>query len=317
MLAGSIVRRGARRGLGTSRPPRRLRGLPALAGDPSPALAPLLAAQLVALSNLGAAMPPPEAAARLLGSALEGGAHFERRGTSLRGLLRQRVEALHGEFRGVPGPFELVEVGGHPGIARRGANEAWLGRLMLLNTPADRLAGALEAWEYPVPGFLDRTAPSRRRAAVHYRIAREALPEALARRAILVPEAGPSACVTLALHPGETRENAEIVAATRVADEAEALEPGAEAIEAALRALLPFGVESMVRLAAATRPVWDDDLALVDPPAGRGWPADVDTRCSSRPLVHALAREQVAALGVEGDLLLGWHAGDALTTDLA
>ncbi len=310
---GSVVRRGARHALARGGG-RRLRGLPALAADPPAELAPLLRAQLDALSNLGRAALPPEAAARLLGSVLEGGAFFERRGLTLRGLLRRRIEALHGEFRAIATPFEMVEVGGHPGIAGRGG-EAWLGRALLVNAPGARLAGALRGWDHEVPGFLDGPAPAERRAALQLRVARDALPEALARRAILVPEAGP--VVRLAVHPSEGDETVELVASTRVADDPDALEPGALAIEAAVRGLLPFGAESLRRSAAGPRPRWDDDAVLAEPAPERGWPAETELRRSARPPVHVLAREGVAALGVEGDLLLGCQAGDAIAAELA
>jgi hypothetical protein len=43
----------------------------------------------------------------------------------------------------------------------------------------------------------------------------------------------------------------------------------------------------------------------------------VDLRLLSKPPVYRLAREQVGVLGVEGDCLLGWRAGDAILADLA
>jgi hypothetical protein len=33
--------------------------------------------------------------------------------------------------------------------------------------------------------------------------------------------------------------------------------------------------------------------------------------------VHLLAREGLAALGLEGDVLLGWRAGDAIAAELS
>ncbi|MCU0670411.1 MAG: hypothetical protein MUF70_13835, partial [Myxococcota bacterium] len=62
---------------------------------------------------------------------------------------------------------------------------------------------------------------------------------------------------------------------------------------------------------------WDDDLALEDPPAGGGWPSEVDLRVLSKPPVYRLPREEVGVLGFEGDCLLGWRAGDAILADLA
>jgi hypothetical protein len=42
----------------------------------------------------------------------------------------------------------------------------------------------------------------------------------------------------------------------------------------------------------------------------------VDLRLVSRPAVYRLAREAVGVLGVEGDCLLGWRAGEAILADL-
>ena len=80
--------------------------------------------------------------------------------------------------------------------------------------------------------------------------------------------------------------------------------------------LMPFARGRMRRLAPLPRPRWDDDLALEDPAAGSGWPGDIDLRLLSRPPVYRLAREQVGVLGVEGDCLLGWRAGEAILAEL-
>ena len=40
-------------------------------------------------------------------------------------------------------------------------------------------------------------------------------------------------------------------------------------------------------------------------------------RASQRPPVYALDRRRVATLGTEGDLLLGWRAGELIAAELA
>jgi len=40
-------------------------------------------------------------------------------------------------------------------------------------------------------------------------------------------------------------------------------------------------------------------------------------RLSSRPPIFALERAWLGDLGFEGDLLLGWRAGDAIADELA
>jgi hypothetical protein len=79
---------------------------------------------------------------------------------------------------------------------------------------------------------------------------------------------------------------------------------------------MPFAEGRIGRVAAAPAPLWDDDFALADPEAGGGWPGDVEIRATSRPPVYVLPREHTASLGFEGDLLLGWRAGDAIRSEL-
>ena len=67
----------------------------------------------------------------------------------------------------------------------------------------------------------------------------------------------------------------------------------------------------------APRPRWDDDAWLEDPPRKLGWPTQIPLRVSSRPPVYRLDRAEVGGLGLEGDLLLGWRAGDAIASELA
>jgi hypothetical protein len=97
-------------------------------------------------------------------------------------------------------------------------------------------------------------------------------------------------------------------------------EPDLEArrteIEAALRSLMPFADERLERQ-AVPEARWDTDAWLSDPPPGGAWPAEIEPRLSSRPPLFSLERAGVAGLGVEGELLLGWRAGDAIAAELA
>jgi hypothetical protein len=88
-------------------------------------------------------------------------------------------------------------------------------------------------------------------------------------------------------------------------------------MEAAVRALLPFSERRLARVAEAPRPAWDDERVLGDPPGtGGGWPTEVEIRLATRAPVYALPREELAGLGAEGDLLLGWQAGDTIAAAL-
>jgi hypothetical protein len=80
---------------------------------------------------------------------------------------------------------------------------------------------------------------------------------------------------------------------------------------------MPFCGDELEQI-EVTPPQWDsDDGWLEDPPPGRGWPAEIDLRLSTRPPIYHLDRAAVAGLGLEGDLLLGWRGGDAIAAELA
>ncbi|MDJ0787166.1 MAG: FAD-binding protein [Myxococcota bacterium] len=303
-------------GAAAADPMRHLRGLPGELLEATPELAPVLAAELRALGDHAGAAPSPEARARLLGAALLGGGTFHEKGLGLRALLRERLQALHGEFRGLDAPFEFVRLGEHPGIARRGPGDAWLGRLVLVNAPPARLAAALESFDAPVPGFLkDAPAITHRRLKIHLRALREVVPEGMAERAILVGDpAEPDGPGTVALswHASQrgTRYR-EAVARVVVPDEPDAWEDAAERVETALARLMPFSANRFKRAPLADPPLWDDEGALADPDPGSAWPAPAPLR-AARDSVFVVPREAHAALGTEGDLLLGWRLGDAL-----
>jgi hypothetical protein len=322
LLAAPVVRSAGLRARARSvgqRPPRHARGLPAQAKDP--ALAAYLEAQVRALSQLAEQPPSPEARARLLGSALAGGAGFRDSSVSLHGLLRRRLEALHVERATLPGGFELVSMGAEAGVLPERSREAWVARSLVLNAPRGVLRAALEAGGHPVPSFLEEPLPTHRRLVRHWSVSTELLPEGMARRVICVPEPARPATggnvVTLAQHPDpRDPRRTDLVGSVVVRDDAEELAEGARRIEAALEGLAPFAV---ARLEPRPAPVarWDDAGALLDPPRGASWPCEVEIQASSKPRVYALAREGLAGLGLEGELLLGWRAGDLIRADLA
>jgi hypothetical protein len=326
MQEGPIVRRGALRSLPRGgvavRSRRHPRGLPDGVARPSPELAPFFEAQVHALSGLGERTPSPEARARLLGSGLAGGAAFSKPGASLRGLLRRRIENLHGEFRTLGCPFEIIELGAHPGIARIGPEDFWLGRAMLVNAPAALLAGALKGWDLEPPAFLAGPLPRQRKLSLHLRAQRDVVPEALARRAILVgdpaaPIVGTNA-IALGVHPSERGDHfAEVVASAFVEDEPARLAEATARIEESVRHLMPFSEGRISVSPGLPRPLWDDDSAVPAPRAGDGWPGEAEIRIPGRRPVFLLRREGVAGLGAEGDLLLGWRAGDAIRAELS
>jgi len=300
-------------------PLRHPRGLPACVASAPERLAALLAAQVRALSNLGASAPSPEARARLLGLALEGGARLAPGEGGLRGLLRRRIESLHGEFRSVSGAFRLIAAAQQPGVELGRSGEICVGRALVLNAPREALARAVG--EEPVPEPLHAPAPTRRRISVHFRLRSDALPEGMASRVIVVRELSQpmeaANVVTLRVFaPARPRDPLDLVASAVVASgDSEAL-AAETAIDAAVAQLLPFAAPSLERV-RARMPRWDVDDGLADPPPGGGWPGESEIRLGCRQPVYALERSVVASLGFDGDLLLGWRAGDAIAAELA
>jgi len=327
LLEAAIVRTsrlpGLGRGAASPRLPRHARGLPDEVSHPVAELATLFEAQVRALVHVASQTPPPEARARLLGGALEGGASFESAEESLLGLLRRRLQALHGEIRQLPGRFELVSVGELAGVAPAKSDDVWFGRALVLNTPLGPLTDWLTAPTPPglAPDFLPAAGALRRVGWVALQIESEVLPEGMARRVIRVgdptrPLLGAN-LLRIALFP-ERQEREVLAIASFLLPDAELeqdLELEHEVVEAVLE-LMPFARGRVRRLAPLPRPRWDDDLALEDPAPGSGWPGEVDLRLLSRPPVYRLAREQVGVLGVEGDCLLGWRAGEAILAEL-
>ena len=328
MEGSPVVKAGGLRGLARSgaRPSLHGRGLPVEASGAEETLGAILEAQVRALSNLGATTPPPEARARLLGLALAGGANFPTTELGLRELLLRRIRARHGEVRTLDRPFAFAVTGDDPALAIEGLNELWAGRTLIVNAPAARLGRQLEVWDRPVPAFLaEARPPGHRRVSVHLRCESPWVPEGMARALLRVGDPSRPAegtnVVAIARHPNPEPDDGgpivqDLVASAIVEDRPEARGAVEEEIEAALRDLMPFSEGHGERQTWA-EPGWDDDAALGDPARGEGWPGEIELRVSSRPPVQVLPREGVAALGLEGDLLLGWRAGDAVAADLA
>ncbi len=319
MLESPFVRVGRRIGLprGAASTGSHVRGLPAEVREPAPDLARVLDAQVDALSNLAIAQPPPEARARLLGVPLAGGAGFGDGPPWLHGLLRRRVEAVYGEFRTVAGRFDIVSVDQQPGLSIEHTNELWLGRALLVAAAPSAVASVLTA-DRP-PDFLAEARPRRRRLAVHLRTHRDVVPPGMCPRLVLTGEAAceglPGRTVSLTAYPdSQGGGEVDLVGRIRIADDEEESSAEQEVL-ARVGQLMPFS-EGGIALLEQRRPAWDDDGWLEDPVAGRSWPAESDLRVGGRVPVYRLDRAGVASLGLEGDLLLGWRAGDAISAEL-
>jgi hypothetical protein len=157
-----------------------------------------------------------------------------------------------------------------------------------------------------------------RRACILLRGRRSVLPEGMARRVVCVGDLGQSIdgtnVVTLCVH--SSSQGGEIVDLVGSAIVPQASTSAAEdAIEGVVRDLMPFS-EGVLRREPIQGVQWDEDWPG-DPMLGEGWPGDAEIRVSSRPPIYILPRESVASLGFEGDVLLGWRAGDVIRADVA
>jgi len=321
MLEAPLVRIGRRMGLGRAvGEGSHMRGLPAEARTADPYLALFLRAQARALCNLPSGVPGPECQARLLSTALGGGAGFRDGPPWLHGLLRKRIESLYGEFRSLEGEFRLVASANQPAVSVSKTGELWIGRILVVAAPCSAVAEAHGPGK--PPRFLDVQRQRKRRAVVHLRVRRDVIPSAMGSRLILLHEKEGSGKVptvtslTLFERPEERGWVDLVLRSTALegADEAANTEREARMVER-VRELLPFSEGALERI-PVQRPLWDDDDCLEEAPAAGHWPGQFDLRLHGRPPVYALDRARVAGLGLEGDLLLGWRGGDALKTEL-
>ncbi len=300
------------------------RGLPGEVSAATGDLRRILDSQTRVLSNLGESCPTPEAQARLLGLGLAGGAGFSDSPPWLVDLLRKRVTGLYGDFRTVSSDFEIVSVSGQPGIRVRQTGEIWLGRVLVLGAAPSALRDlARRSDGVESPSILERRVSRGYRASLLFRVPTSILPEGMGARLILPSRGELSPIVAITAFPSQSHPN-------RVDLVTRALLPNPDPkridaqiedlrkdIAARIRDLMPFCGDQLIQV-DVKRPQWDDDDGwLEDPPPGQGWPGDTDLRVSSRPPIYHLDRSAVAGLGLEGDLLLGWRAGDAIAAELA
>jgi len=288
----------------------------AVAGADS--LAAFCGAQLRALSDFAEREPPAAVRTRLLGAALGGAAETTEGHRWLRDLLDQRIASLYGEVRQLRGGFRLVSAGNQPAIEFERASEVCAGRALLINAPLPALRDAIT--EGPTPELLKGPAASHRRLSVHLRGPHRALPEGMASRVIWVGNlsakiSGTNVIRLRVFENADGRDPVDLVASAVVPIDA-AVDTARDEIEAGVASLFPLGREGWGRVAAQS-PLWDRDEFLADPRGEGGWSSGVPLRPISRIPAYVLNRWKLAALGFEGDLLLGWRAGDAIASDLA
>ena len=313
LLTADLSLGAARRAREVIAAPRRAvaqRGWPAALEAASPELRRLLDAPLEALAPGDGPGPAPEVRARLLGGLLRGGVAARGEG-GLRGLLRRRVETLYGEIRPLERSFHLVSVSNQPGLAVEGSKEIWSGRVLVLNAPPAALAAASGE---PPPEVLQGAPLRWRRLTLHFQGEPDLLPPSMAERVLWRPDAGE--LVALRAFRGRRKSDPFDLFASLVipTGDTAAEAHGRERIEACLRDLLPFSEDGLHEQPLPERR-WDSDALLSDTPRA-GWPAEPQLRLSSRPPIFHLDRHAVAGLGGEGEMWLGWRAGDAIAEEL-
>ena len=276
-------------------------------------------AQLRALSDFAEIEPPTAVRTRLLGAALGGAAELAEGHRWLRDLLDQRIASLYGEIRQLRGAFRFVSAGNQPAIELERTPEVCAGRALLINAPLPALRDAIA--KGPIPELLKGPAASHRRLSVHLRGPHRALPEGMAARVIRIGNLSEKISGTNLIrlrvfeNPDGKIDPVDLVASAVVPIEA-AVDAVRDEIESGVADLLPLGKEGWVRVASQT-PIWDRDEFLADPHGEGSWPAGDPLRPSSRTPAYVLDRWKLGALGFEGDLLLGWRAGDAIASDLS
>jgi hypothetical protein len=281
-------------------------------------LAAFCAAQLRALSDYAELEPPATVRTRLLGAALGGAAETAEGHRWLRDLLGQRIASLYGEVRQLRGAFRLVSAGNQPAIEFERAPEVCAGRALMINAPLPALRDAIT--KGPTPELLKGPAASHRRLSVHLRGPHRALPEGMASRVIRIGNlsekiSGTNLIRLRVFENPEGRDLVDLVASAVIPIDA-AVDAARDEIEAGVASLLPLGREGWARV-AARHPTWDRDEFLADPRGEGGGSTGSPLRPISRTPAYVLNRWKLAALGFEGDLLLGWRAGDAIASDLA
>lgn len=313
LMDSEIVHAGRRWAFGRRRgvDPGSQRGLPASLARASATLQQLCSVLVGALGNHGAAEASNEARARLLCSALETPVALVGEEDGLRGMLQRRAEALHVERRQIEGPLRLVSVAGQLGLDSRGSEVVWTGRALVLNAPRSALR---DAFEGELPSFLSAEPSRDRRHLAHFRAPRERLPDGMGDRLVVVHPAseasGDGKWVRVRVHPG-VGGTSEIVASMDAPTDVDR----GELLERSVRELLPFS-EDWLDLQTLPEFGWDSDVWLPEPKSGGGWPRIRELRICNRPTVYSLERNSLAALGSEGDLLLGWRGGDAIAAEL-
>lgn len=291
----------------------------------APMLAGLLDAQSRALADFGSSPPPQAARNRLVGSALHGAVRVSGKDPWLTSLLRQRIEARHGEFRRMSSAFRIVQSGNLPALVAEESHEVCAARALIINAPTSSLvemgchtndektaaiADSADSW-------LPYSPPAGRRLTLHLRGDRKLLPSGIASRLICVGDlsAPMDGTNVVRVRFFDRDGKVDLLADASVPFDASEDERAFEDIGRRVVSLMPLGDEGWTRVAIPT-PVWDRSDLLTDAAEKHSGPIPGLHRPLSRVPAYILDRTQNARLGFEGDLMLGWQAGDAIGSEL-
>lgn len=290
----------------------------------APALARLIDAQSRALADYGCRPPRSATRNRLVGAALEGAVTVSGKEPWLASLVRRQIEAHHGEFRRLSGDFRIVQTGNLPAVAAEESRDVNSARALIINAPTSALIdmGCHDGSERQHRGadaakrsWLHGSTPTGRRLRLHLRGSRKLLPAGMASRVICVrdPAAPMTGTNVVRVRIFDRGAEVDLIADASLPIDALDDERAFEDIGRSVVSLMPLGDEDWQRVVVAA-PLWDRNDLLTDP-------SDTDPgaglrRPLSRVPIYILDRSQSAQRGFEGDLLLGWQAGDAIATEL-
>jgi hypothetical protein len=236
-------------------------------------------------------------------------------------LLRRQIEARHGEFRQLTGDFRIVQTGNLPAVAAEESRDVSSARALIINAPTSALIDMLghgtetHAREQAKPGWLQGPTPTGRRLSLHLRGNRKLLPTGMACRVISVRDLSAPMTGTnvVRIRTFESDGEVDLIADASFPIDALDDEHALEDIGRSVVSLMPLGDEGWQRI-AVSGPLWDRSDLLTDPVDDATSPGL--RRPLSRVPAYILDRSQSAQRGFEGDLLLGWQAGDAIATEL-
>lgn len=311
-LTTQNIVRAARRGTPSRfKPSTGIRGLPSTVRNVGVELERFFQAQLEIFATDPATLAP-EIKSRILGRALSTGGYFNIPGVSLIEMVRKRISKVLGEFREAKGPFELVSAAGHPGILLKERDEALLGRVLLINTPAGHLGRCLKAWDLPVPKVLaEKPLAYFRYHTLNFHVPKERIPEAMHPRAILDSRRLPRA-VAISVFPSKENDKYVDLTAQLLTRMDADVQNISIVVEEEIQRFFSFSGKKLESVGHKTQNVWDRPFDIETERNQQNWPNPIQIRVQRRQPIYALPTHGLDGLGAEGEAVLGWRTAEAI-----